>query len=556
MIINTSVSKIGGGSPNLQNKTESYTPTETAQTDSITADAGYDGLGTVDVSVGAIPSNYIGSGVPQKSSADLTVSGDTVTAPSGYYSSSASASVASGSATTPATTINPSIFIGVQTNGQIDVTVSKTQSVTPTVVPGYVTSGTAGNITVSGTGSTQLDTQGATTITPTESVQTAVASDIYTTGAITVDAIPANYVGSGVTQRDSTDLSSTGAVVNVPSGYYTSSETYTMPSGSATTPSTTITANPSISVSASGLITSTASTNQSVTPIVSAGYVSSGTAGTVSVSGSNTSQLTTQGATTITPTESVQTAVASGTYTTGTVSVGAIPSNYVGSGVPRRDSTDLTVSGATITAPSGYYASSASKSVTSMTLPTSTSASGAGATIATFNPSTTTSYINIPVGYNAAASNYELQKVWLDTKTITQNGTYNASTDGLDGYSSVVVDVQSSQGMNKQFYIGTDEVVGTSYQATDLSITVAVTGTYKVSWDACRNTTSGTSGTQLYINGSAYGTARTTWTRSYWQHTELTGVALTQGQTIVVRARARGNSNYTLVGNLIIEQTA
>lgn len=487
MIINTSVSKIGGGSPNLQNKTESYTPTETAQTDTITADVGYDGLGTVDVSVGAIPSNYIGSGVPQKSSADLTVSGDTVTAPSGYYSSSASASVASGSATTPATTINPSIFIGVQTNGQIDVTVSKTQSVTPTVTPGYVTSGTAGNITVSGSGSTQLDTQGATTITPTESVQTAVASDIYTTGAITVDAIPSNYVGSGVTQRDSTDLSSTGAVVNVPSGYYASSETYTVPSGSATTPTTAITANPTISVSASGLITSTASASQSVTPTVSAGYVSSGTAGTITVSGSNTSQLATQGATTITPTESVQTAVTAGKYTTGAVSVGAIPSNYVGSGVPQNDSSDLTASGATVTAPSGYYANNATYTVSSgsvvpqatITATGSTITSGMGTitlskTVSNTPNVTTAGYISSGTAGNSAVSltaNANIQhsavmypaqtdrtipaNSWVTgnvvikasttaTKTITANGTYDPADEDLYGYDVVTVNVPPS----------------------------------------------------------------------------------------------------------------
>ena len=67
---------------------------------------------------------------------------------------------------------------------------------------------------------------------------------------------------------------------------------YTRTNGSAATPATTITANPTISVSNSGLITASVSASQSVTPTVSAGYVSSGTAGTVSVSGSNTSQLT------------------------------------------------------------------------------------------------------------------------------------------------------------------------------------------------------------------------------------------------------------------------
>lgn len=101
-----------------------------------------------------------------------------------------------------------------------------------------------------------------------------------------------------------------------------------MPSGSTSTPATTITANPSISVSASGLITATASASKSVTPSVSAGYVSSGTAGTVSVSGSNTQQLSTQAATTITPTKTSQTAVSAGKYTTGAVTVAAIPDAY------------------------------------------------------------------------------------------------------------------------------------------------------------------------------------------------------------------------------------
>lgn len=72
-------------------------------------------------------------------------------------------------------------------------------------------------------------------------------------------------------------------------------------------------ANPSISVSSSGLITATTAVN--------AGYVD-GTDKT------GTKQLTTQAAKTITPTKSSQTAVASGRYTTGAVTVAAIPSAY------------------------------------------------------------------------------------------------------------------------------------------------------------------------------------------------------------------------------------
>lgn len=77
---------------------------------------------------------------------------------------------------------------------------------------------------------------------------------------------------------------------------------------------TTTQATPSISVGSSGLIT--ASTTQT------AGYVDAGTK-------SATKQLTTQEAKTVTPSTSSQTAVASGVYTTGAVTVAAIPSTYV-----------------------------------------------------------------------------------------------------------------------------------------------------------------------------------------------------------------------------------
>jgi len=75
-----------------------------------------------------------------------------------------------------------------------------------------------------------------------------------------------------------------------------------MPSGSATTPASTITSNPSINVNSSGVITASVSASKSITPTVSAGYVSTGTAGTVYASGSSTYSLSTQAAATVTPT--------------------------------------------------------------------------------------------------------------------------------------------------------------------------------------------------------------------------------------------------------------
>lgn len=155
----------------------------------------------------------------------------------------------------------------------------------------------------------------------------------YTAHDSSGNAITGTYVAPTYTSQAKTGITPTTSsqTITPDSGYDGLSyvQIDAMPSGSATTPATTITANPSISVNSSGLITATASASQSVTPTVSAGYVSSGTAGTITVSGSNTEQLTTQAATTITPTTSSQVAVAAGRYTTGAVTVAAIPSQYI-----------------------------------------------------------------------------------------------------------------------------------------------------------------------------------------------------------------------------------
>lgn len=83
------------------------------------------------------------------------------------------------------------------------------------------------------------------------------------------------------------------------------------------------------------------------------------------------------------------------------------------------------------------------------------------------------------------------------------------------------------------------------------SITVAKAGTYDVYWGGFRSSTSGTSGSQLYKNNTAYGTENTTFS-NHGQSVHLSNVSLAKNDVIQVYARSRGSNYYMYVSNLTI----
>lgn len=179
----------GGGGSTLGTKTITANGTYEAEDDAL------DGYSSVTVNV---PTGTA------RTSSDLTASGATVTVPAGLYAEQATKTVASGSASTPATTITANPSISVSASGLITATASASKSVTPSVSAGYVSSGTAGTVSVSGSNNQQLTTQAAQTLYPSTSDQT-ITSGKYLIGTQTIkgvavsNTLTAENVKSGVT---------------------------------------------------------------------------------------------------------------------------------------------------------------------------------------------------------------------------------------------------------------------------------------------------------------------------------------------------------------------
>ena len=340
VVMNNTVS---GSDPVLQSK--SVSPSESTQT--VTPDAGYDGLSSV--TVGAI----------QTETKTVTSNG-TVTPSSGKYLKQVTVNVpSSGIDTSDATATAGKILKG-------ETAYVKGEKVTGTLK--YYPSSSEDSCALNG-GSVLgfTNSEGATTnigikkaitsnseiallsgsevyiLAPVEKFGDATAEDVAEGKTFTSSAglkVTGTHVcsGGGTTptlQSKTVSPSTSQQIITPDSGYDGLSQitVEAMPSGSLSTPT----------ISSSGLITAKVGTS---------GYLASGT--------SATKQLPTQAAKTVTPTASEQTVVNSAVYTTGAVKVAAVPSETK-----------------TITA-NGTYTPSSGKFFSSVTVNVPSSSGGGG----------------------------------------------------------------------------------------------------------------------------------------------------------------------------------
>ena len=187
-------------------------------------------------------------------------------------------------------------------------------------------------------------------------------------------------------------------------------------------------------------------------------------------------------------------------------------------------------------------------------------ASGGGSASVTVTP---TLSLDGTTGKVTATVNETSGSVTVSGSSELQLTTFPGTIIDADQYSNVVPagryllgEVRVNPIMMHYQHMGYDSVNTTSYSATDLTYTIPVTGTYDISWVGWRNNGSGTFGSQLYVNDSAYGSAYTSFAGNYGQNPHLTGVSLNKNDVIVVMAKSRGTSYYMYVANLVVQQTA
>ena len=369
----------------LQSKTAN--PTESQQV--IEADTGYYALDKV--TVGAISATYVGSEIARKSSSDLTVSGATVTAPAGYYSSSASKAVATGTAGTPTATK------GTVSNHAVTVTPSVTNTT------GYISGGTK-------TG-TSVSVSASELVSGTYSVNSSGTKDVTNYASISV---PAGTEGTPTATKGSVSnhsVSVTPSVTNT--GGYISGTTKT---GTAVTVSASelVSGTKTITENGTGIdVTTYASVNVQIGQTYTATITSAGSSSSAYINYKNVKYYTV------------------GTFTfTAEDNFSVVATGNVGGKITYNDDV-YNVTSKSFTFPNS-----------DITISMSTGSTG--------KVNIQTSMLPITANGKHTVNGYDRVNVsvtpTLLTKNITANGTYNASSDSADGYSSVTVNVSGGGG--------------------------------------------------------------------------------------------------------------
>lgn len=250
--------------------------------------------------------------------------------------------------------------------------------------------------------------------------------------------------------------------------------------------------------------------------------------------------------TTVTPTESAQTIGGANTMMEGAVTVSAIPSTYVGSGVTRRESTDLSAWEDFIIVPSGYYAQECSMSVGTTAVATPTAVKGA---VNNHSVSVTPSIVQ-PYGYTyggtktGTAVTVSASELVSGSETKTANGTYDVTN-----LAELVVNVSGGGATN--FVHGT---FTTGSAAGAQTVTIPYTGSgYPIMAVVVVAGGAYVSGTDWYNSLQRYAIGQFTMTKSVMSSTPTYTTSGTNNQgvtTAIYKNSTSTSTSYTRTSSM------
>lgn len=143
------------------------------------------------------------------------------------------------------------------------------------------------------------------------------------------------------------------------------------------------------------------------------------------------------------------------------------------------------------------------------------------------------------------------RRPFMEPLTITNDQLHMDVADG-----TITTGTSSGGGSSKNVQVAQSTSRAASSTYTELiSLTCATSGTYDVYWSGFRSSTGGTWGSQLYVNDTSRGSVQSTFT-NHIQNVHLTGISLSAGDDVAVRARSRGSNYYAYIGTLTIVQTS